>query len=155
VISLNQSTGYAILTMACLEGPGGSPIKIQVLSASTGVPYPFLAKIVARLVARKLISTQRGYNGGVLLARPKAETTLHAIISALEMPGWDAGCLFGMKTCNPDRPCLSHEIWTNLRDQVLTHLRNTTLEDLDPHTQGGEWIFGSCARPESHSGIIF
>ena len=61
------------------RGPG-----LAELVDATGLPRPFLAKVLKELVRRGLLRSRRGRAGGYALGRPAAEITLADVVLAVE-----------------------------------------------------------------------
>lgn len=130
MLSLSLTTGYAFRIMACLDGPGGTPVHVGYLARCTGIPKHYLSKIIQLLAARGLLETKRGYKGGVLLARPAERITLLEIAQTIEGPNWIGTCLLGMPACGGKRVCPTFNFWKKERKHIEAELRSTTLADM-------------------------
>lgn len=141
---LSLTTGYSVLALNCMKAPGGDPAQVASIAAATGLPGPFLSKIVNRLATQGLVKTRRGRSGGVVLARPANQITLDEIVCAVEGEGWDKGCFLGLRTCavpEPDKHCPFHEFWLEEISRFRAKMASITLADLecfDPVTATGE-----------------
>ena len=127
---LSQSAGYAILALSCLEDPGGSPVLVQDVAVWIGAPGPYLSKVFHALGKAQLVTTKRGRNGGVTLARPAREITLETIAVAVDGEDWKESCLLGLSTCSDERACPVHAFWTAERKRIQAELQQTTLADV-------------------------
>lgn len=130
MLSLSQATGYAILALACLEGPGGVPLQVGYLARCTNLPKPYLSKIVQALAAKGFLKTKRGYKGGILLSWPPGRITLLEVVMAVEGPNWIGGCLLGTSKCWERRGCPVHRFWEKESRRIKAELRSWTLEDM-------------------------
>lgn len=130
MLSLSLTTGYAFRILACLDGPGGTPIHAEYLARCTGIPKHYLSKIIQILAARGLLETKRGYKGGILLARTAERTTLIEVAHAIEGPNWIGTCLLGMPACGGKRACPTFDFWKKERKRIEAKLRVTTLADM-------------------------
>ena len=88
MICLSHTTGYALRALACLENIDRRPSFIRDVAESTGVPRPYLARIINRLSHKGIVSAKRGYHGGVTLTRPAREVTLLEVVEAIEGEEW-------------------------------------------------------------------
>ena len=79
MMSLSQTTGHAVRALTCLAGRVNPPVSIKDLAAWSGVPQPYLAKIVKKLNNAGIIESKRGAGGGVWLARPAKLISLSLI----------------------------------------------------------------------------
>lgn len=70
-----------LLPAAETEGRG---VGLAELVAATGLPRPFLGKVMKELVKKGLLRSRRGRAGGYVLGRPASEITLADVVLAVE-----------------------------------------------------------------------
>jgi Rrf2 family iron-sulfur cluster assembly transcriptional regulator len=129
---LSLSTGYAVLALNCMNSADGDPTQVASVAAATGLPGPFLSKIVNRLAAEGLVKTRRGRSGGIALARPADQITLEEIVRAVEGEDWDKGCFLGLRKCGvPDGHCPFHDFWLEGIERFRAKMASVTLADLE------------------------
>jgi Rrf2 family iron-responsive transcriptional regulator len=137
-----RSTGYAVLALNCLDTPGGDPVPVASVVAATGLPGPFLAKVVHQLAIHGLVKTRRGRNGGVVLSRPAKQISLEEIVRAMEGEDWDKGCFLGLRKCGvPEGRCPFHEFWLEEIERFRAKMASISLADLvcfNPTESGGD-----------------
>ncbi|MBA5778295.1 iron-responsive transcriptional regulator RirA [Stappia sp. F7233] len=81
---LTQQTNYAVRTlMYCAANPD-RPSKVPDIAASFGMSETHLFKIMKVLVDAGLVTTTRGRNGGITLARPAERITVGEVVRAAE-----------------------------------------------------------------------
>lgn len=127
MMCLSQTSGYAVRALSCLESDPARPRLIRELAVQTGIPKPYLAKIMHQLTACGLVVARRGYQGGVSLARPAAKVTLLEVVRAVEGEHWIAPCILGLEGCDANHLCVTHQMWSRVRAQVERKLSRTTL----------------------------
>jgi Rrf2 family protein len=128
---LSQTAGYAITALGHLGTQGqGQAMFVRDLAEATEIPPSYLAKIVNTLARKGLLSTQRGSNGGVSLARPPEQITLYEICEAFDDPIVRRQCLLGHAECSDRRDCPAHRFWSEARERMGSFLRHTTLRDI-------------------------
>jgi len=130
MLSLSQTTGYAIQAMAYLDEPDGEPKFVRDVAEATGVPAAYLAKLVQKLVDAGLVESKKGFWGGIRLARPAREISLLEVSNALDGPRWMGQCLLGLEECSDARACPAHEFWKSARDLIRSKLAETRLSDV-------------------------
>ena len=69
-----QEIALEALPLLDPRGPAGKGRGVKDLAAASGVPAPFLAKILGRLVDRGLLRSRRGRTGGFVLGRPASRS---------------------------------------------------------------------------------
>lgn len=129
MLSFSQSTGYAIRALACLSKAHCARQTTSQIAHCSGIPRPYLAKIITTLARHGLLLAHRGVRGGNVLARPPEAITLLEVVEAIEGPDWLGPCLLGLDECR-DRPaCPTHEFWQRAREEIRAELARTTLAD--------------------------
>jgi Rrf2 family protein len=127
---MTQSTGYAITALGHVASSGGKALFIKDIAEATGLPHPYLAKIIHTLARRGLAVTRRGVGGGVALAREPGDITLYDIAYALDDPLLQERCMLGTVECSDERACPAHAFWSQHRKEQIDFLRTSTLADV-------------------------
>lgn len=130
MLSLSQTTGYAIQALSAMIATGNKPGFIKTVAQKSAVPAPYLAKIFKRLNDAGIVDSKRGLKGGVWLARPPSEISLLDVSNAVDGPGWLSSCILGNAICSDERSCPSHEFWMKERERIKDELQGLTLEDV-------------------------
>lgn len=130
MLSLSQTTGYAVRALACLDTPDGVWVQSEEIAERTGIPKPYLSKILHALGRHGLVQTKRGYRGGFALALPAPKISLLQIAQAIEGTRWSPRCLLGLADCSDARACPMHEFWTRERARIEARLRTITLAEM-------------------------
>jgi Rrf2 family protein len=122
---------YAVRALAELAAAGdGKPRKAEELAKAQGIPVRFLLKILMELNHAGIVRSQRGQEGGFLLARPAEKVTLAEAIRAVEGP------LANVHESRPESlhysgPAASlQEVWIAVRANLRAVLEQVTLADL-------------------------
>ena len=127
MLSLSQTTGYAILALSCLVEDQDRWVLSRDIAATTGIPGPYLSRVLHALGRSGLIRAKRGYRGGFALARPASRISLLDVAVAVEGRDWKAPCLLGLTSCAQVRACPTHAFWTRELARIERELRKTTL----------------------------
>jgi Rrf2 family protein len=136
MMNVSKTAGYAIHAMSCI-GNSRAPMRfVRDIARKTGLQKPYLAKIINQLAHDGLVVAKRGYRGGIALARPPGDITLLEIVTAVDGEEWSHTCLFGLEKCPVAGHCPAHERWNEIREEVASVLRATTLADVIKATPG-------------------
>lgn len=127
---LSQASAYAISSLGYISSQQGQPTLIKDAAEACSAPPAYLAKIVNLLSHGKLVRTQRGAGGGVSLARPGDEITLHEICEALDDDILKPRCMLGNVPCNDDRDCPAHRVCRTSQARIVRFLKRTTVADI-------------------------
>lgn len=130
MIGFSQTTGYAIQALACLAGHETRLVQAKEIAACTGIPGPYLSKVLNTLSRAGLLLSKRGYRGGVGLARPADQIGLKDIAAAVEGNEWLPNCLLGLPVTEDECCCPLHGFWKEARAQIEERLAALTLGDV-------------------------
>ncbi len=83
LLSRAAQVALAVLPLLDPSGPSGRGHGVRELAEKSGLPAPFVAKVLQRLADRGLLRSKRGRAGGFLLGRPAAEMTVADVVLAL------------------------------------------------------------------------
>jgi Rrf2 family protein len=92
---------------------GNVPVPCSRLAREGGLPHRFLLQVLHTLVSRGVLRSERGVDGGYLLARPPNRISVLQIVEAFENP---------LETIFPSTEGLSREV----RQVVLATLRQAS-----------------------------
>jgi len=127
MLSLSQTTGYAIKALACLNEPACDCQQTANIAECSGVPRPYLSKIIQSLARGGLVIAKRGIGGGIRLSRPPEQISLLEIVEAVEGEEWLGDCLLGMDECSNQVTCPTHDFWQRISREIRDELGKTTL----------------------------
>ena len=128
---ISQTAEYAIRAMSAIATlPEGIKIRSTDLGRATGIPAPYLSKILRRLVLAGLLVSQKGQGGGFTLACPAAEIPFIDILNAVDAFPADGRCAFGWGSCDQLSPCPLHGAWSRLNHQLRDWANDTNLAEV-------------------------
>ncbi|MDT8389991.1 MAG: Rrf2 family transcriptional regulator [Lentisphaeria bacterium] len=83
---ITREADYGLRTILFLSSkwPDGFPVAANVLAEEMDIPYRFLRRIVTKLAVAGFISSERGRNGGICLARPPADISLLEVLASID-----------------------------------------------------------------------
>jgi Rrf2 family transcriptional regulator, iron-sulfur cluster assembly transcription factor len=117
----------AMLDLAIHNDRG--PISLADISSRQGISLSYLEQLFARLRKRGLVVSTRGPGGGYTLSRPASDTPIADVISAVDEKVDTTRC-GGAADCQNNQRCLTHDLWTDLSDQIRQFLTSITLADV-------------------------
>jgi len=121
---------YAVTAMLDLalhykEGP----ITLADISKRQGISLSYLEQLFSRLRKNGLVDSARGPGGGYRLSRAASEINVADVITAVDEKV-DAMRCEGKGNCHNDGPCLTHDLWCDLSDQIYKFLKSIDLGQL-------------------------
>ena len=138
---ISQTAEYAIRAMSAIATlREGAKIRATDLGRATGIPGPYLSKILRRLVLANLLISQKGQGGGFSLARPAGEIPFIDILNAIDAFPAEGACAFGWGNCDQLLPCPLHGAWSRLNGHVERWANETNLAEIVTAAEGDQRI---------------
>jgi Rrf2 family transcriptional regulator, nitric oxide-sensitive transcriptional repressor len=104
---ISQSAEYALRAVACLADRGGVPLTTREIALAAKVPAGYLAKVLQALVRAGIVTSQRGLNGGFVLAQRPEDLTLLDVVRVSDGSRRISTCPLGIASHGP-RLCPLH-----------------------------------------------
>jgi Rrf2 family protein len=136
----SKSCEYAIkatifIASKCGEG---KKIGLKEIAESIDSPTAFTAKILQKLTKNKIINSTKGVNGGFEILKDNLnKIRLIQIVTAIDGNSVFLGCGLGLGNCSEDHPCPVHYKFKKVKEDLVSMLENTTLEELAEGVQSG------------------
>ena len=117
----------AILDLALHREQG--PVNLAEISNRQAISLSYLEQLFSRLRKVGLVASARGPGGGYLLGREMSEISIADVITAVD-ESVDATRCRGLKNCQGDERCLTHDLWEDLSQHISGFLSGITLADM-------------------------
>lgn len=111
----------------------GAPVKGETMAAAQGLPLKFLLGILTELRRGRLVRSQRGPDGGFLLARPAEEITLADIFRVLDGPLAEVHDQSLSSLEHGGASAELPQVWMAVRQTLRRVLEHVTIADLAAH----------------------
>ncbi len=118
-------TAMLDLAIHCNDGP----ITLADISKRQGISLSYLEQLFSRLRKNGLVDSSRGPGGGYRLSREASEICIADVITAVDEKV-DARRCEGNGNCQDNSPCLTHDLWCDLSDQIYEFLSGIDLDAL-------------------------
>lgn len=121
---------YAVTAMLdlALHAQKG-PVSLSDISERQSISVSYLEQLFAKLRKGALVSSVRGPGGGYQLAHQASAIYVADIIDAVD-ESVDATRCGGQGDCQKGVTCLTHELWSDLSEQIHHFLANISLQEL-------------------------
>ena len=117
----------AMLDLALNQGKGA--VTLQDIALKQEISLSYLEQLFAKLRGDGLVRGTRGPGRGYRLARSAEAISVAAIISAVDEKSDMTRC-GGEANCQDGKKCLTHELWTELSQEIYKFLDGITLSNL-------------------------
>lgn len=118
----------AMIDLAAHYGQG--PIPSADIATRQVIPEHFLDQLLISLRRAGLLKSQRGPQGGHMLARRPDQITMAEVLRILEGPSSIMECLPSPEFCQLTPSCAIREVWAQIDAYAQQVLTATTLEQL-------------------------
>jgi len=81
---ISQTAEYALRAIVFLADQRGAPRTVTQIAEVTQVPAGYLAKVMQGLSRAQLVKSQRGLNGGFVLARDPQELSVLEVVNEVD-----------------------------------------------------------------------
>lgn len=130
-MQITRQSEYAIRTMLELaKSPKDTIVSSKVISERQSIPELFLKKTVQLLVTAGLLTTHRGTQGGIRLAKDPATITIADVLTAIEGPLAINICLSPESQCPNQPKCVISPVLARAQNAFLKELSKDNFADL-------------------------
>ncbi|HHJ13289.1 MAG TPA: Fe-S cluster assembly transcriptional regulator IscR [Gammaproteobacteria bacterium] len=129
-MKLTSKGRYAVTAMLDLAlHSGEGPITLAAISERQGISLSYLEQLFTRLRRKGLVTSTRGPGGGYLLNGDASEIAVSDVVSAVDETVNATRC-GGQENCQDGKRCLTHDLWTELSEQIHEFLSDISLAQL-------------------------
>lgn len=134
---ISSTAEYALRAVAHLATHSAEPSTVQHMAEATKSPAGYLAKIMQDLVRAGIVHSQRGPNGGFMLARDARQLSVLDVINAVDPIRRIEACPLGIPA-HGHTLCPLHQRLDNAIALVESVFADTTIADLLQPPRGTE-----------------
>lgn len=129
-MKLTTKGRYAVTAMLDLAFHSDKkPVTLTDIAKRQNISLSYLEQLFARLRRAGMVEGVRGPGGGYQLSRGAGEISVADIIAAVDETMDSTRC-GGKGNCQNSQPCLTHELWMGLSEQIRQYLDGISLRDL-------------------------
>ena len=119
MLRITKQTDYGIMLAAHLAGlPSGQVLSARQAALWSSLPLPMVSKILKALARGQIVESHRGAGGGYRLAQAAEQTTLAAVIRALEGPISLVECGSAPGHCEIEASCPARVNWARINCEI-------------------------------------
>ncbi len=135
----SKACEYAIRAAIFLSANSGDGVLVGIsdISSEIGAPKHFTAKILQVLTRKRLVSSQKGVNGGFYLDAVQKGRPVIDIVIAIDGDNIFKGCGLGLRECSEKEPCPLHHKFLAVRSGLTQLLTESTIGSLAHSLESG------------------
>ena len=139
----------AVCAAALPEKPVPRPVSLADIAQAQQLSVAYLEQLFGHLRRAGLVASARGPGGGYRLAREAVAISVSAIIDAVDEPLRATRCEEGSPGCLAGNRCLTHDLWSELGEQIRLFLANVSLADVVAGNVRGRAAIPSADCPQT------
>ena len=129
-MKLTTKGRYAVTAMLDLAiHASDKPISLADIAERQVISLSYLEQLFSKLRRQGLVQSVRGPGGGYCLSRGAESIFVAQVIEAVNEAVDATGCR-GTENCQAGSRCLTHDLWTDLSDQIHSFLNSISLASL-------------------------
>jgi Rrf2 family iron-sulfur cluster assembly transcriptional regulator len=129
-VRLTTKGRYAVTAMLDLAYHSEKkPVTLTDIAKRQDISLSYLEQLFARLRRYGMVEGVRGPGGGYQLSRKADRISIAQIIAAVDETIDSTRC-GGKANCQREQPCLTHDLWMGLSDQIRQYLDSISLHDV-------------------------
>jgi Rrf2 family iron-sulfur cluster assembly transcriptional regulator len=129
---------YAVTAMLDLAFHSQTrPVTLTDIATRQTISLSYLEQLFARLRKGGMVKGVRGPGGGYTLSRNAHDINIADIIEAVDETVDSTKC-GGKANCQNEQPCLTHDLWMGLSEQIRDYLKQISLGQLLERDMIGE-----------------
>ena len=129
-MKLSTKGRYAMVALADIAlQPADRLVSLGDISKRQDVSLPYLEQLFVKLRRGGLVESVRGPGGGYLLNHLPENISIAAIVDSVD-ENVDATKCSGRGDCQHGETCLTHELWSELSDQIHQFLSEINLASI-------------------------
>lgn len=130
MLRISKLTDYAIIVLGHMAHNAGNTYAAAELAEATGIAVPTVSKILKALAKAEILRSTRGAKGGYALLHAPDQTTVAAVIYALEGPIALTECEGERGGCHQSESCHVRGNWDVINQAIRTALQSVSLADM-------------------------
>ncbi|MCE2612403.1 Rrf2 family transcriptional regulator [Flavobacteriaceae bacterium D16] len=103
---------------------------VKQIAEELEVPQPFLAQLLRKLAAERLVSSTKGPGGGFFLDQSNRDNAIWDVIRAIDGTYKFDECFLGLSKCDDVNPCPVHHLVSPFKEELLQDFREKTVASL-------------------------
>lgn len=103
---LTKDTDYAIRALLVLALNKDRFVSVRTISKEQGIPYPFLRRLMQKLIQNGLVEAKEGVAGGVRIVKLPQNISMLQLMRIFQGEMTLSDCMFRKKICSNRRKCV-------------------------------------------------
>ena len=129
-MKLSKTSEYALRILSFMAKAPEDLYSARFLVEKLKISDRYLRRLMTDLSKAGFISSKQGREGGYAFAKSISLIHLSEVVEAVEGLDKYMGCILGFDECSDSNPCVMHNMWLPMREELLNTFKNKTLSSL-------------------------
>jgi len=129
MLQITRKADYAVRLMMEVAAHPGETVNTAQVAKRQDIPRQFLRKVAQTLTMNGLLVSERGGNGGLILARPADQITVLDILRAVDVLSVN-DCTIAPDSCQRRAMCAAYPFWFEAQREMERVLAQTPLSKI-------------------------
>jgi Rrf2 family protein len=129
MLQITRKADYAVRLMMEVAARKGETVNTAQVAKRQDIPRQFLRKVAQALTLNGLLVSERGGNGGLILARPADQISVLDILRAVE-PVAVNDCTISPDSCKRRAVCAAYPFWYEAQREMERVLAQTPISKI-------------------------
>ena len=141
MMRINKLTDYSIIIMTEIAAMRSTKVHTaKEIAKRTNIPLPTVTRLLKKLSNDKLLTSQRGSQGGYALAESSTTISIASIIESIEGPIALTECSTNECACSYESKCSVEVPWQKINKTVKSALEEIKLNEMIHSNHGNELL---------------
>ena len=141
MMRINKLTDYSIIIMTEIAAMDSTKVHTaKEIAKRTKIPLPTVTRLLKKLSNDKLLTSQRGSQGGYALAESSTTISIASIIESIEGPIALTECSTNECACSYESKCSVEVPWQKINKTVKSALEEIKLNEMIHSNHGNELL---------------
>lgn len=136
-LELTRRADYAIRAMLALARSDAARLSASHIATAMQIPVRFLPQVMADLVSAGFVTAQVGRTGGYVLTEAGRESSVLAVVEAVEGDSRRWVCVLRGGPCGGRAICEVHDLFAGAHEALRSQLAAASIGDLAAATPTG------------------
>lgn len=127
---ITRNTDYAMRALCYIAAQKKQAVTVTEMVAASGIPRPFLRKIVQTLSSEGILRSCKGQGGGFSLRKRPEDVRLTDLIRVFQGTIQLNECIFKKKVCPRRKTCALKQEIDGIERDALTRLHRVSIASL-------------------------
>lgn len=135
-LSTRSRYGTRLLLEVALSGY--NRVSLGEVTSRNQISRCYAERLIAPLVTAGIITSCRGFGGGIYLGRSASQIKLSEVVRLLEGDNLVIECISRPETCSRSGSCVMRNIWRRVEDAIFSTLDSITIQELADTLKTGD-----------------